>query len=83
MMDLAGPLKGVTDRDAWSTRGASFKAKLVATKEIWLPPTPSDAPRKAGSAARGSKKAASTRKRATKKASGTATKAASTRKKQT
>jgi hypothetical protein len=66
MMDLAGPLKGVTDRDAWSTRGASFKAKLVATKEIWLPPTPSDAPRKAGSAARGStKKAASTRKKQT------------------
>ena len=57
-MDINNRLKGVTDREKWAARGASFVAKVKATKAVWFPPEPVGT----------SKKAASTAKKATKRA---------------
>ena len=64
MIEIKSRWKGVTDREKWAARGASFVAKAKATKVVWFPPEP---------VATG-KKAASTAKKATKKATKRATK---------
>jgi hypothetical protein len=40
MMELKGRLDQVADREKWAARGASFVAKLKATKLVWFPPRP-------------------------------------------
>ena len=70
MIDISSPVKSVTDREKWAARGATFMAKVKATKAVWFPPDPEDA----------GKQAASTAKKATsnagRKASGSARKTA-------
>jgi hypothetical protein len=68
-MDLKSQLGSVTDRAAWTERGASFMAKVKATKAVWFPPRPAETGGKATSTA---KKAT---KKATKKTTSTAKKA--------
>ena len=40
MIPLKNQLESVTDRQMWAARGASFMAKLKATKAVWFPPQP-------------------------------------------
>src|SRR5829696_4232799 len=61
--------KSVTDREKWAARGASIVAKAKATKVVWFPPKPVETGKKAASTA---KKATT---RATEKTTGTAKKA--------
>ncbi len=56
MIDVKSGLRSVADREQWGDRGASFVAKLKATKTVWFPPEP----------VKSGKKATSTAKRATK-----------------
>ncbi|GAA1957990.1 hypothetical protein GCM10009798_16910 [Nocardioides panacihumi] len=74
-MELKSGLNGLTDRGRWSARGASFVAKLKATKMVWFPPDPADTG-KAGAAA-----AKKTTKTAAKKSTGAARKSTSAAKK--
>jgi hypothetical protein len=30
----------MTDKSKWSARGATFKARALATKAVWFPPEP-------------------------------------------
>ena len=60
MIDVTSRVKSVTDREQWAARGATFLAKVRATKAVWFPP----APVKSGT------KAATTAKKTTKKAAG-------------
>lgn len=62
MIDIRSRLKGVTDREEWAARGASFVAKVKATKVVWFPPKPVDTGTTAASTAK------KTTKKATKKA---------------
>jgi hypothetical protein len=64
MTEFKGRWKGVTDKEKWAARGASFLAKAKATKVVWFPPEPVES----------SKKAASRAKEASKKPSGAAKK---------
>jgi len=66
MIDIKSPLKGVRDRERLAALGASFVAKVKATKVVWFPPAPLEA----------GAKVASTTTKATKKASAKATGAA-------
>ena len=66
MIDIKSPLKGVRDRERLAALGASFVAKVKATKVVWFPPAPLEA----------GEKVASTTTKATKKASAKATGAA-------
>ena len=66
MIDLNSQLQGVADREKWAARGASFVAKVQATKAVWFPPKPVESGKKAASAAK------KTTKRATKKTAGAA-----------
>jgi hypothetical protein len=68
-MDLKGQMSSMTDRTAWAGRGASFMAKVKATKAVWFPPRPAQTGRKVASA---SKKAT---KKTAKKTTGSAKKA--------
>jgi hypothetical protein len=67
-MDINSRLKGVTDREKWAARGASFVAKLKATKAVWFPPEPVGTSKKAASTAK------KTTKRAAKRTTGAAKK---------
>ena len=49
MIEIRSRLKGVTDREKWAARGASFVAKAKATKVVWFPPKPVDTGTKAAS----------------------------------
>ena len=49
MIEIKNRLKGVTDKEEWAARGASFVAKVKATKAVWFPPKPVDAGAKAAS----------------------------------
>ena len=62
MVDVTGLWKNATDKGRWSSRVATFTAKVKATKAVWFPPKPE----KTG------KKVASTAKKATKKSTGAA-----------
>ena len=77
MNEIKSRWNGVTDREKWDERGASFAAKAKATKAVWFPPKPVETGKKAASAA---KKAT---KRTTKKATGAAKKTTSGTKKVT
>ncbi len=68
MIEIKSGLKGVTDREKWAARGASFVAKVKATKVVWFPPEPAETGKKAASTAK------KTTKRATKKSTGAAKK---------
>jgi hypothetical protein len=68
MIQMQSRLKGVTDRAKWSARGASFVAKLNATKVVWFPPQ----------AVETGKKNAATAKRVTERATKRTTGAAKT-----
>ena len=68
MSEIKSRLKGVTDRGAWTERGASFVAKVKATKAVWFPPQPVETGKKGASTAR------KTSRRATKKTAGAAKK---------
>lgn len=61
-------LKGLRDREKWAARGASFVARLKATKLVWFPADPV----KAGSA--GARTAKKTTRTAAKKSTGAARK---------
>jgi hypothetical protein len=67
MLEFESHVKRVTDREQWAARGASFVAKIKATKLVWFPPGPAET----------GKKAASTAKTATKKTTGAAKRTAS------
>ena len=59
MIDIRSRWKSVTDREKWAAGGASFVAKVKATKVVWFPPGPDET----------GKKAAATAKKATSQAS--------------
>ncbi len=64
MIEIKRRLESVADKKKWAARGASFVAKAKATQAVWFPPKP----------AKTGKKAASSTKKATKRAtSGTKT----------
>ncbi|NUP32456.1 MAG: hypothetical protein HOU01_12140 [Streptomycetaceae bacterium] len=78
MIGIEDQLKSVTDRATWTARGASFVAKVKATKVVWFPPRPEKTGKRAASAAKGTarkttsgtaRKATGASKRATKAAS--------------
>ena len=75
MTDLKSTWKSVTDREHWAARGATFVAKVKATKAVWFPPQPAETGKKAASGAR------KTTKRAGKKTTGAAKKAGAAKKK--
>ena len=77
-MDLRSDLSRVTDRATWAGRGASFMAKLKATKAVWFPPKPVGTGKGAASAAKKTTKKAANK--STQKTTGTAKKATSTAK---
>lgn len=90
MFEIKSRLGSVTDQQAWAARGASFMAKVKATKLVWFPPGPTAAGASASSTAtKATKRTTGAAKRttgaakksagakatgATKKASGGATK---------
>jgi hypothetical protein len=87
MTKIKDPLKSVVDKGQWATRGATFMAKVKATKMVWFPPGPvetgeeaastaKNATRRTGGAAR---KTAKKTTGAAKKAGGPQTKAATKR----
>ena len=64
MTDFKSAWKGATNREHWAARGATFVAKVKATKAVWFPPQPAETGKKAASGAR------KTTKRASKKTTG-------------
>jgi DNA-binding protein HU-beta len=77
MIDIKKQWTGVTDRQQWSARGASFVAKVKATKLVWFPPQPVETGQKAAATAKKATKRTATRtSRSAKKTTGTAKKAA-------
>lgn len=63
MIEIRSRLRTVTDTGQWAARGASFVAKVKATKVVWFPPKPAET----------GKNAASTAKKATKQTTKKAT----------
>lgn len=79
MIRLDNQWKSVTDGEMWAARGASFMAKVKATKVVWFPPEPvktgKKAATKAGKATKGAaKKSTGAARRTTKSATKNATK---------
>lgn len=52
MMQIKSGLDSVADREKWAQRGASFLAKVKATKMVWFPPKPVESGRAASASAR-------------------------------
>ena len=82
MFEMKSRLKSVTDREEWAAHGASFVAKVKATKAVWFPPQPVETGKKAVSTARkattgATKKSTGATKKTTKKATGAAKKTTS------
>lgn len=77
MFEIKSRLKGVTDTGQWAAHGASFVAKVKATKAVWFPPQPVETGKKAVSTAR------SATTSATRKTTGTAKKTSPAAKKTT
>lgn len=46
MSDMQSRLKNMTDKRQWAARGATFKAKALATKAVWFPAEPIKAGKK-------------------------------------
>jgi len=40
MIEIKNRWKRTTDKQRWAARGASFVAKVKATKVVWFPPKP-------------------------------------------
>ena len=74
MFEINSRLKSVTDTERWAARGASFMAKVKATKAVWFPPEPVETGKKAVSAAKKSTTGA------TRKTTGAAKKTAAAKK---
>ncbi|WP_175582645.1 hypothetical protein [Nocardioides guangzhouensis] len=70
MIDIKSPVKSVTDREKWAARGATFMAKVKATKAVWFPPEPAEAGKQTVS------KAKNATAKATRKTTGSARKTA-------
>lgn len=51
MIEIQSRWRGVTDREKWATRGASFVANAKATK-VWFPPKPVETGKEAASTAK-------------------------------
>ena len=87
MTKISDPLKSVVDKEQWATRGATFMAKVKATKVVWFPPGPAETGEKVASRAKkatkrtggAAKKTAKKTTGAVKKAGGSRTKAATKR----
>ena len=77
MIELKSGLKSVTDKEQWAERGASFVAKVKATKAVWFPPEPAKTGKQVASTAK--KTAKKTAKRTTKKSTAAARKSTGTR----
>lgn len=75
MIEIKTQWKGVTDKEKWATRGASFLAKVKATKLVWFPPDPAETGEKAASTAKKTKKQASRRTGAARRTTTGATRA--------
>jgi hypothetical protein len=52
MIEFKSALKGITDKEQWASRGASFVTKVKATKAVWFPPEPAETGNKAASTAK-------------------------------
>jgi hypothetical protein len=52
MSQVISGLKRVTAKPNWAGRGASFMAKVKATKAVWLPPKPTKTGKQAASTAK-------------------------------
>jgi K+-sensing histidine kinase KdpD len=81
MIEIKSQLKGVADKEKWAARGASFMAKVKATKVVWFPPEPVETGKKAVSTATKTTKTAT--KKATRKTTGAAKKTTGAAKKMT
>ena len=81
MVETKSRWKSVAGREKWAARGASFMAKVKATKVVWFPPEPVETGKKAVSTAKETTKTAT--KRATKKTTGAAKKTTGAAKKMT
>jgi hypothetical protein len=66
MIEIKRRWQSVTNRGKWAARGASFVARVKATKVVWFPPTPAETGRNAAPIAEKSTK------RAAKKTTGAA-----------
>jgi hypothetical protein len=59
MMAIKSSLRNASDKEKWAARGATFVAKVKATKLVWFPPDPLlTGERAAGIAAKASTQAA-------------------------
>ena len=77
MIDVRSRLKSVTDREKWAASGASFVAKVKATKAVWFPPTAGGTGKKAaGTAKKTTAKATRGGRKTAKKGTGAAKKTA-------
>src|SRR5262249_21381012 len=74
MIGIKSRWDGVGDRQKWAARGATFMAKVKATKAVWFPPTPAETGSKTASTAK------KTTKKATKKTAAAARKTAGAKK---
>jgi hypothetical protein len=82
MIQLRNQLESVTDRQKWAAAGASFMAKLKATKVVWFPPGPEkNVKNTASTAKKTAKKSTGSAKKAARKSTGGAKKAGSGTKK--
>ena len=61
MSDMQSRLKSMTDKKQWAARGATFKAKALATKAVWFPAEPVKAGKKPVSKAKRTTKKTATR----------------------
>lgn len=81
MIPLKNQLESVTDRQMWAARGASFMAKLKATKAVWFAGPEKNVKNAAATAKKAAKKSTGGGKNAAKKSTGAAKKAGSGTKK--
>ncbi|WP_180934241.1 hypothetical protein [Nocardioides ungokensis] len=66
MIGIRNGLGSITDRKQWGARGATFVAKVKATKAVWFPPEPVETGKKVAAAAgKTAKKTTGTAKKAT------------------
>ena len=66
MIGIRNGLGNITDRKQWGARGATFVAKVKATKAVWFPPEPVETGKKvAATAGKTAKKTTGTAKKAT------------------
>ncbi len=74
MVTVKSGWESVTDRGKWAARGASFVAKVKATKVVWFPPEPVETGKQTVSTA--TKTSGQATRKASKKTTGAAKKGA-------